>query len=203
MKKFDVKSAVAGFLAGVLLISSTFAVGSGIRFAEFNTTKVTLDGVDMPLKNALLSVGKDGERDTSNYMPLRELLEKLGYKVDWDGENNTVKLTSPGEVQTAGRGDVIIDVNTSKGSHNIAKSGSFQAKDGQSLKLKISSQIGDGSVDLFLFSPSGEETRITLTPSDKMENILKEIPLSNGVWAYNCTGFFESGSVYINGTIME
>lgn len=202
MKKFDVKSMLAGFFVGIAVIGTTFAAGSGIQSAVFNTTKVTLDGNVIPLQSSLISITLDGQKNASNYMPLRELLESLGYAVEWDGTTDTVKLSSPKEIPTVAGGDRIIDINTTyTGNKNIAKSGSFEAKDGQSLSFKISSDIKDGSVDIFLFSPSGEEQRITLDPTTG--SMLKDIPLSAGTWAYNCTGFFERGSVYILGTIKE
>lgn len=204
MKKFDVKSALAGFLVGAAVIGTTFAAGSGIQSAVFNTTKVALDGTLIPLKSALISVTLDGQNNSSNYMPLRELLETLGYTVEWDGTANTVNLYSPKDAPAVTGGDKVISINTTlTGNHNISESGAFEAKDGQSLSFKISSGIKGGSVDIFFFSPSGEEHRITLTPDTETENILKNMPLSAGTWAYNCTGFFESGFVFFEATVKE
>lgn len=83
----------------------------------------------------------------------------------------------------------------SDGRDSITQSGSFKAKDDQSLTLTIQSDIKDGSVDLFLFSPDNQEQRITIGGADET----RTIPLSSGIWAYNCTGFFKSGEITIIG----
>jgi len=54
-----------------------------------------------------------------------------------------------------------------------------------------------GSVDLFLFDPSGREQRITIGVADTT----REIPLSAGIWQYNGFGMFRSGNISIVGTI--
>lgn len=89
-------------------------------------------------------------------------------------------------------------INLSSGGKNsITVSDSFEAKKDQILVLTIQSNIEGGSVDLFLFSPSGKEQRITIEGSDKTETIA----LSAGNWAYNCTGSFKSGTVNIRGQV--
>lgn len=194
MKQFDLKSAAAGFLAGVLVIGTAFAAGSGIQSATFNATKVSLDGKVLPLQNPLVSIVKAGEKNASNYMPLRELLESMGYTVEWDGGANMVCLTSPDTVITPNQKDGF----TLTGSGTIiAQSGSFHAEAGQTLTLTITSSIKGGSADFFLFDPNGKEQRITIGA----ENMTKTIPLSAGTWAYNCSGKFQDGSVKIVGTI--
>lgn len=52
---------------------------------------------------------------------------------------------------------------------------------------------------LFLISPSYKEQRLTFDGS----NTTKTIDLAAGTWAYNCTGFFDSGNITITGTIQE
>lgn len=58
-------------------------------------------------------------------------------------------------------------------------------------------------MDFFLFSPAGnglnKETRFTFGGS----NATKTIELSAGRWAYNCTGFFDSGDIVITGAIRD
>ena len=89
-------------------------------------------------------------------------------------------------------------INLSNGKRDsITHSGSFDAKDDQVLTLTIQSDIKGGSADIILFSPNHEEQRITVTDSD----VTKTIALSAGRWAYNCTGFFESGDITITGKI--
>lgn len=90
----------------------------------------------------------------------------------------------------------VINLTNNPGQTNIIHSSSFEAEDGQVLTLEIKSNV-KGSVDLFLFSPSYEEQRITIGGSDET----RTVSLSKGTWAYNCTGFFDSGDITIVGTI--
>lgn len=83
----------------------------------------------------------------------------------------------------------------------VSQSGSFRAKDSQTLILNITSDINGGFVDLFLFCPNGrEQHRITIGVT---ENVTKEIALADGVWAYNAFGIFRSGNITITGTFKE
>lgn len=98
---------------------------------------------------------------------------------------------------TAGSADGTVVINLSSMDQNcLIYSSSFQASDGQVLTLEIKSTI-EGTVDLFLFSPSFQEQRITIGGGDDT----KTIDLSEGTWAYNCTGFFDSGDISVIGTI--
>ncbi len=87
----------------------------------------------------------------------------------------------------------------SKNGKSVNHSGSFKAKAGQVLIITATSSIKGGTVDLFLFSPSYQEERITFGD----ENETRTIALMEGEWGYTCTGFFESGSILINGTIQN
>lgn len=111
---------------------------------------------------------------------------------------NDVKPNNIAESNTAGQGTgtVVINLSNNKGQNSLIHSSSFQASDGQVLTLKIKSTI-KGTVDLVLFSPSYKEQRITMDGNDDT----KTISLSEGTWAYNCTGFFDSGDISIIGTI--
>lgn len=106
-------------------------------------------------------------------------------------------ITAFGAYSTApdAAGDVVMNLS-SEGKNSILHSSSFEAKSGQTLTLDITSSV-KGSVDLFLFSPSGQEQRITMGGKDEK----KTIPLSEGLWSYNCTGFFDSGTISIVGTL--
>ncbi len=93
-------------------------------------------------------------------------------------------------------GDVVIDLKYND-SKIISGSGHFKAEDGQTLLLNIKSDLNGGSVDLFLFDPSGKENRITIS-----SDMSKEIKLSKGVWADNCFSMLsEGGNLQIIGTI--
>lgn len=202
MKKFDVKSIALGFIIGTVGITSVFA-SDGIKSATLSNAKVTLDEVSVPLKNSLIEIVKDDEKGARLYMPVRELLEYLGYIVNWDGTNDTVNLVSNNGSSHEVIGDIVSDGNivinlSNKNDYNISESGSFQAENNQILTLDITSNIKGGTVDLFLFDPNGKEQRITIGSA----NTTKEITLIKGVWQYNCTGMFkDGGNIKIAGTI--
>ncbi|MEY8339298.1 hypothetical protein AALB16_14965 [Lachnospiraceae bacterium 62-35] len=203
MKKFDVKSFVAGVIIGTLGITTVFAA-TGIKSAILSDTTVTLNGASLPLSRSLISVTMDNETNTSLYVPVNELLEKLGYTVNYDSVKNTVDLI-PGNGSShevigsiISEGNVIINLANNANQTNIAESGSFQAENNQTLILNITSDIRGESVDLFLFDPNGKEQRITIGSN----NATKEIALEKGIWQYNCSGVFkDGGNIRIVGTI--
>lgn len=90
MKNFNLKSFVSGIIIGTIGITTVFAT-VGIKSATFNTNKVIFDGVELNLHGGqMISVVRDGEKDASNYMPVRTVLESMGYSVDWDSIKNAV-----------------------------------------------------------------------------------------------------------------
>ena len=91
MKKLNAKSLVLGFIIGIVGISTIFAANE-IKSANFSNTTVTLGGVSVPLENPLVSIVKDDEKDMQLYMPVRELLEYIGYSVNWDEAKNNIDL---------------------------------------------------------------------------------------------------------------
>lgn len=206
MKKFDVKSVVLGFVIGITVIAgvTTAFAANGIKSAALSHAKVTLDGTAVPLHQSLAVITKDDGKDAELYMPVGELLQYLGYTVNWDRTKDTVDLVSGSnrsqEVigNVISQGNAVIDLSNQSGQDNIIQSGSFQAENNQILTLDITSSIKGGTVDLFLFAPDGKEQRITVGSS----NTKKEIALTKGVWQYNCTGMFkDGGDIKIVGTI--
>jgi len=203
MKKFDVKSLVAGIIIGTLGITTVFAA-TGIKSAILSNTKATINGDSLPLSQSLIWVTMDNEQNASLYVPANELLEMLGYTVNYDGVKDTIDLipgnNSSQEVigDIISEGNVVMNLTNNANQTNIAKSGSFQAENNQTLTLNVTSDLKGGSVDLFLFDPNGKEQHITIGSS----NITKEIALEKGIWQYNCSGVFkDGGNVKIVGTI--
>jgi cell division protein FtsB len=92
--------------------------------------------------------------------------------------------------------EVVLDLS-SGGELRIARSDSFSALEGDTLRLAITSDIAGGTVDFVLISPAGEEQTVTISGGDEEQSI----PLTEGTWIYNCIGVFESGQVQIVGTI--
>lgn len=203
MKRFDVKSLAAGVIIGTLGITTVYAA-TGIQSAILSNTQITLSGVSLQISKSLISVTMDNEQSASLYAPVNELLDKLGYTVNYDSVKNTVDLVPAGN-STHGvsgginsEGNVVIDLINNTNQKNIAESGSFEAGNNQTLILNITSDIKGGSVDLILFDPNGIEQRITIGSED----ITKEIALEKGIWQYNCSGMFkDGGNVKIVGTI--
>ena len=203
MIKFDVKSLVAGVIIGSMGITTAFAA-TGIKSALLSNTEVTLNGNSLPLSGPLISVTMDDEQNASLYVPANELLEKLGYTVNYDGEKNTIDLIPGGNILHGdigaglSEGNPVIDLANNANQTNIAESGSFQAENDQTLSLNVTSDIKGGSVDLFLFGPNGKEQRITIGSAD----MTQEIVLEKGTWRYNCSGLFkDGGNVKIVGII--
>lgn len=93
MKKFDIKSAILGFIIGTIGITTAFA-STGIESAIISNAKVTYNGHNVKLNNSLVAIVKENEKDASLYMPIRELLEYLGYDVNWDNKESTVVISS-------------------------------------------------------------------------------------------------------------
>lgn len=103
MKKFDMKSAVFGFIIGTIGITAaltTVFATSGIRSANFSNARVYFYGQEVPLENQLVSIVREGESNARLYMPLRELLEYMNFIVEWDSETNSVNLTMRGNPGT-------------------------------------------------------------------------------------------------------
>lgn len=84
---------------------------------------------------------------------------------------------------------------------SILHSGSFEAQSGQTLTITAESSIKGGTVDFFLFSPAGNGLNEVTTFTFGGSNATKTVELSAGRWAYNCTGFFDSGNIEITGAI--
>ena len=128
-------------------------------------------------------------------MRIEHLEQNIDYECKVTEENaaeSKIRLVRTGAVP---EGAVVINLS-SEGKNNIMHSSSFVAKSGQFLTLEITSSI-KGGADLFLFSPSKQEQRITIGGRSET----KTIALSEGIWSYNCTGFFDSGDLSIVGTL--
>ena len=186
MKKFNLKSLVIGLVIGSIGATTVVAADATLLFSR--GASVRLDGAAVNLVNPLVKAN-----DTL-YVPAKELLEHLGYAVEWDYERDVLNIISDNRALPSERA---IDLQNRASQRNISESGSFRAASGQTLTLDITSNITGGSVDLFLFNPAGVEQRITIWGNDTT----KEIPLTEGVWQFNAFGIFRGGSISIVGII--
>ena len=84
---------LAGIMTAVLLMSVVMATGV-IKNVEFNSNKVILNGNNLELSEQMISVTKEGEDGFRNYMPVRAVLEAMGYNVDWDNATNSVLVNN-------------------------------------------------------------------------------------------------------------
>lgn len=90
MKK--IKTFMAGIIVGVIIASSVTVFAESVIIQAYrNQTKITLDGKGLVLPSDT-SVLNYNDR---TYTPARFIAESLGATVDWDAENDTVKITSP------------------------------------------------------------------------------------------------------------
>jgi len=96
----NVKMLLAGLVIGILLAGTTVFAAGAIGSATFNNTSVVFNGQQLDLAMPLISVVLEGETNASNYMPVRAVLEAMGYDVDWDGANNAVLVTMPDQAAT-------------------------------------------------------------------------------------------------------
>ena len=98
MKEY-LKGLTTGIVIGVVGLTTVFAAGS-IKTATFNENQVIYNGQTLSLSQPMVSVVKEGEKNASNYMPVRAVLEAMGYTVDWDSSKNAVVINGNGNKNT-------------------------------------------------------------------------------------------------------
>ncbi len=191
MKFSNIKSFISGLVVGAVGITSVFASGV-IQSATYNNYNITLNGNTLNITNPLVSIVKQGETTAQTYMPVREILQILGYSVQWYENSKTIDIITPAINSYNINSDiknVVINLKN-QNTFNMSESGNFYAKDGDKLKLQIKAELINGSVDFILFDPNGVQ-RKTITIDKMDEEII--IELSKGQWAYNCSGMFRGG----------
>lgn len=97
--KQHLKWFVAGVMVGAIGLTTAFAAGS-IKTATFNDNQVIYNGQALTLSQPMVSVVKEGEKNVSNYMPVRAVLEAMGYTVDWDSSRNAVIINGDNKETT-------------------------------------------------------------------------------------------------------
>ena len=102
----DLRIFAMGLVVGLLLIGTTVYAASAIRSATFNDVSVIFNGTELELAMPLISVvTEENPGAISNYMPVRAVLEAMGYAVDWDGANNAVLVDRPTAITQVGQSD--------------------------------------------------------------------------------------------------
>ena len=134
-KSKGIKLFILGLTLGVLMsIGVTAFANSVISSAVFNNNKVIFNGTELDLDMQLISVTLDGQTNVINYMPVRAILEGMGYTVGWDSVNNAVLVNSgqatvvPEQptVQSTSVQDLMFD-NTNPGATTTGASGGGSA----------------------------------------------------------------------------
>jgi len=99
MKKWKkILTGTAAALAALTVAGGASAsVGKVTRELEYRDIKVTLNGEQLDLRNAVGDTVEPFMFGGTNYLPVRALAEALGLEVSWDGANATVVLKEPGE----------------------------------------------------------------------------------------------------------
>lgn len=192
MKKFVV------IIGTVLLLSAALSGCQNTPPQQDDTAQSQIDELRSQLEDANSRIKELEEKQSEEQGPTGESAsEEKTIDLELSSSDDTESsLSEHATAPTESAESVMLEIH-SNGQSNVAQSASFEAKSGQTLTLEITSSIAGGSVDFFLFSPSKQEQRISITG----ENDVKVIKLSEGTWAYNCTGFFNSGSISIVGTI--
>jgi len=97
MSGLNIKSFAFGLIVATIGLTTVFA-STGIKSATFNENKVIFNGKELDIRSTqMISVIKDGESNVNNYMPVRTILEQMGYTVEWDGVNKAVIITGQRE----------------------------------------------------------------------------------------------------------
>lgn len=98
------KGFIAGMLTALLVVSivGTAYASNGTVTKElvYKDISVTLDGKPLDLRDAQGNAVEPFMFDGTNYLPVRAIAEAMGLEVGWDGETNTVLLTTPEESRT-------------------------------------------------------------------------------------------------------
>lgn len=195
MKFTNLKSFIAGLIIGTLGITSVFASGI-IKSAEFTNTKLMINGEEIRITNPFISVLKSGENNSNLYMPIREVLQKLGYTIQWYENNDSIDIITyinnlDINESKLNSSDKVINLKN-RDTFSINEVGNFQANDNQTLTLEINANLINGTVDFILFNPNGQQQE--LINIGKM-NETKTIKLSKGQWSYTCSGTFRGGGI--------
>lgn len=81
-------------LVGILAVPSLAQVGQKMAYLNYNNMKVTLNGQTLNLKDSNGNPVEPFTIDGTTYLPLASVSQALGVNVAWDGNTNTVALTT-------------------------------------------------------------------------------------------------------------
>ena len=90
----SLKTLVAGIVIGVTLVVplTSFATGTILK-AEYNSIKVNYAGYDLELSAPLITIiDAENPANAVNYMPVRTILEEMGYEVHWNEAEKSIDM---------------------------------------------------------------------------------------------------------------
>ena len=101
--KDKLKGLIAGILTGCIITTTVGYATSGTfqRDMHFNNIKITLDGNEIIPKDVNGNYVEPFIIDGTTYLPVRGIANALGLGVDWDGNTNTVILSTKTQPQNS------------------------------------------------------------------------------------------------------
>ncbi len=99
MKKFNFKSSLCGFMAGVIAATAVPVLaynGSMNILATFKNIKIYIDGAELTPRDSNGNVLEPFIYNGSTYLPIRAVGEAVGKSVSYDANTNSVYLGSSG-----------------------------------------------------------------------------------------------------------
>ncbi len=91
--KNNIKRLVIGLIIGSSIGITTIFASGVIKSAVFTNSKIYLNNKNIPISNSLASIVKEGSSGALTYAPVRELLENMGYNVNWDSSDSSIRLS--------------------------------------------------------------------------------------------------------------
>ena len=100
--------ALAAVLVLALAVSAVAASNTISKLITYRDIRITVDGEEISPRDVNGNATEPFIMDDSTYLPVRAVAEALGVDADWDGETNTVALTTdaapaPGREEKAGQ----------------------------------------------------------------------------------------------------
>ncbi len=152
--KEKIKGLLVGIISGVLIVTTGFAANGVIqKNLEYNNIKITLNGQKIQPKDANGNYVEPFTIDGTTYLPVRAISNALGLNVDWDGNTNTVLLSTG---NSSNSGQVVYEKGAIKITYtglkeeNRSKSFCFLIENNSSKAITV--QARDESINGFMVS---------------------------------------------------
>ena len=205
-----------GFIAGVLttllvmlLVTTVFAAEiSRTLTAVYRDIKITIDGKQIVPKDASGNVVEPFIVDGTTYLPVRAIAGVVGYDVSWDGNTNTVILSS-GAADTA---PIIptLPTPTQQGVHTFSGTGNTVINDiNLSAGNYYARSTHDGSSNFIVYFYYGERNfdrtlianEIGKSSGERLLNNTLGVAVPNGILEIRADGDWTITLHEVSGTI--